>query len=63
MAVPKPFVLVSRALNNGLYRASGGRMMGKVRGMPVLLITVPGRKTVTRTPRLSRISRTMANSW
>jgi deazaflavin-dependent oxidoreductase (nitroreductase family) len=33
------------ALNNRLYRASGGKVMGKVRGMPVLLLTVAGRKT------------------
>jgi deazaflavin-dependent oxidoreductase (nitroreductase family) len=33
------------ALNIGLYRASGGRVMGKVRGVPVLLLTVAGRKT------------------
>jgi F420H(2)-dependent quinone reductase len=45
MAVPKPLVRAGRALSNRLYRASGGRLMGKVRGMPVLLITVPGRKT------------------
>jgi F420H(2)-dependent quinone reductase len=45
MAVPKPLVRAGRALRNGLYRASGGRLMGKMRGMPVLLITVPGRKT------------------
>lgn len=45
MAVPKPLTLASRALSNGLYRVSGGRVMGKVRGMPVLLITIPGRKT------------------
>jgi deazaflavin-dependent oxidoreductase (nitroreductase family) len=45
MAVPGPLVRAGRALNNGLYRASGGRLMGKVRGMPVLLITIPGRKT------------------
>ena len=32
-------------LNIGLYRASGGRLMGKVRGVPVLLLTVAGRKT------------------
>ena len=32
-------------MSNGLYRVSGGRLMGKVRGMPVLLITVAGRKT------------------
>jgi F420H(2)-dependent quinone reductase len=45
MAVPRPLILAGRALSNGLYRVSGGRLMGKVRGMPVLLITVPGRKT------------------
>jgi F420H(2)-dependent quinone reductase len=33
------------AVNIGLYRASGGRVMGKVRGVPVLLLTVAGRKT------------------
>jgi F420H(2)-dependent quinone reductase len=33
------------ALNIRLYRASGGRVMGKVRGVPVLLLTVAGRKT------------------
>jgi F420H(2)-dependent quinone reductase len=32
-------------LNIRLYRASGGRMMGKVRGVRVLLLTVAGRKT------------------
>jgi deazaflavin-dependent oxidoreductase (nitroreductase family) len=45
MAVPKPLVHAGRAMSNGLYRVSGGRLMGKVRGMPVLLITVVGRKT------------------
>jgi F420H(2)-dependent quinone reductase len=45
MAVPKALVRFGRAVNNGLYRASGGRLMGRVRGMPVLLITTPGRKT------------------
>ena len=45
MAVPKPLVRAGRRLSNGLYRTSGGRLMGRVRGMPVLLITVPGRKT------------------
>jgi deazaflavin-dependent oxidoreductase (nitroreductase family) len=50
MAVPRPLVRLGRALSTGLYRASGGRLMGKVRGMPVLLITVAGRKTgVTHT--------------
>jgi hypothetical protein len=32
-------------LNNSLHRASGGRVMGQLRGVPVLLITVAGRKT------------------
>jgi deazaflavin-dependent oxidoreductase (nitroreductase family) len=45
MVVPRALVLMGRALSNGLYRASGGRVMGKVRGMPVLLITVAGRKS------------------
>jgi F420H(2)-dependent quinone reductase len=48
MAVPKPLVRMSRALSNSLYRVSGGRLMGTVRGMPVLLITVAGRKTGTK---------------
>lgn len=45
MAVPKILVRAGRALNNGLYRATGGRLMGTVRGMPVLLLSVRGRKT------------------
>jgi hypothetical protein len=36
---------VGTALNNSLHRASGGRVRGQVRGLPVLLITVAGRKT------------------
>jgi deazaflavin-dependent oxidoreductase (nitroreductase family) len=32
-------------MNSSLYRGTGGRWGGKLRGMPVLLITVPGRKT------------------
>jgi deazaflavin-dependent oxidoreductase (nitroreductase family) len=35
-------------LNNAVYRASGGRVMNKARdGIPVLLLTVPGRKSGT----------------
>ena len=48
MAVPKILIRAGRALNNGLYRATGGRLMGTVRGMPVLLLTVRGRKTGAR---------------
>ena len=33
------------ALSIRLYRVSGGRVMGKVRGATVLLLTVPGRTT------------------
>lgn len=33
------------AVNIRVYRASGGRIMGRVRGVPVLLLTVAGRKT------------------
>jgi F420H(2)-dependent quinone reductase len=33
------------AVNNRLYRMSGGRVMGKARGVPVLLLTVAGRKS------------------
>jgi deazaflavin-dependent oxidoreductase (nitroreductase family) len=43
--VPKTFWRAMSALNNALYRASGGRLMGKVKGVPVLLLTAPGRKT------------------
>jgi deazaflavin-dependent oxidoreductase (nitroreductase family) len=45
MAVPRVLVRFGRAITNSLYRASGGRVMGTVRGMPVLQITNAGRKT------------------
>jgi deazaflavin-dependent oxidoreductase (nitroreductase family) len=45
MAVPSILVRAGKVLNNGLYRATGGRLMGTMRGMPVLLLTVRGRKT------------------
>ncbi len=32
-------------MNIALYRASKGKVIGKVRGMPLLLVTVAGRKT------------------
>src|SRR5689334_21713959 len=38
------------ALNVWLYRASGGRVMGRVRGYPVLLLTVAGRRTGVEHP-------------
>jgi hypothetical protein len=37
------------ALNNSLYLAPVGRVMGQVRVVPVLLITVAGRKTGVNT--------------
>ncbi len=43
--VRKALMRGSNTVINGLYRASGGRVMGQVRGMPVLLLTVAGRKT------------------
>jgi hypothetical protein len=64
MAVPNPLVRAGRAMSNGLYRVSRGRLMGTVRGMPVLLITVAGRKTGDKhTPTPSCISKTMASTW
>ncbi|WP_167047830.1 nitroreductase/quinone reductase family protein [Salinibacterium sp. ZJ454] len=33
------------ALNNAIYRATGGRLLGRMGGLSVLLLTVPGRKT------------------
>lgn len=32
-------------LSVSLYKASGGRIGGRVRGLPIILLTVPGRKT------------------
>ena len=31
--------------HSGLYRASGGRLLGRVAGMPVLLLTTTGRRS------------------
>lgn len=45
MAVPKVLMHLGRAITNSLYRATSGRVIGTVRGMPVLLITIAGRKT------------------
>lgn len=33
------------AMMNRVYRASGGRVMGSMAGLHVLLLTVPGRTT------------------
>jgi F420H(2)-dependent quinone reductase len=37
---------MSRA-HGGVYRASGGRLLGRVAGMPVLLLTTTGRRSGT----------------
>ena len=43
--VQRRLILAAGALNNRLYRLSGGRLMGSVRGVRVLLLTVSGRKS------------------
>jgi hypothetical protein len=63
MAVPKPLMRAGRATSNGPYRMSGGRLMGTVRGMPVLLITVAGRKTGDKHTNPVLISKTTASTW
>lgn len=46
MATPSATVFrIATALNVAVYRASKGRLMGRAAGLPVLLLTVPGRKT------------------
>jgi deazaflavin-dependent oxidoreductase (nitroreductase family) len=41
----KTVMRVAGSVNTALYRASKGRLGGKVKGMPILLLTVKGRKT------------------
>ena len=43
--VTKTAMRAGSGLMVALYRASGGRIGGRVRGLPVILLTVPGRKT------------------
>ncbi len=38
-------MLTANALHVRIYRASRGKVAGKVKGMPILLLTVRGRKT------------------
>lgn len=46
--VMKTVFRLSTKLNNAVYRRSGGRLMNKARdGIPVLLLTVTGRKSGT----------------
>ena len=46
----------AHAVNRSRQRASDGRVLGKLGGMPVLLITVAGRKTGSRAHLLRRLS-------
>jgi deazaflavin-dependent oxidoreductase (nitroreductase family) len=43
--VQRAVMRAAGAVHTRLYRASGGRLGGRVRGMPVLLLTVAGRRT------------------
>ena len=43
--VQRMVMRASNAMITHGYRRSGGRLMGRVRGVPVLLLTVAGRKT------------------
>jgi len=43
--VQKAVMRAAGVAHTRLYRATGGRLGGKVRGMPVLLLTVAGRRT------------------
>lgn len=43
--VQRQMMRAAGAVTTSIYRASGGRMLGKARGVPVLLLTVAGRKS------------------
>jgi F420H(2)-dependent quinone reductase len=52
--VQRRMMRAAGALSVRIYRASGGRVMGRAAGVPVLLLTVAGRKTgVERTTLVS----------
>ncbi len=44
-AIRRRMFRAAAALNNFVYRASGGRLMGRIKGIPVLLLTVAGRES------------------
>jgi deazaflavin-dependent oxidoreductase (nitroreductase family) len=46
-AAQRKMMRFAMGINIWLYRKSKGRVMGSVRGLPVLLLTAPGRKTGT----------------
>lgn len=43
--IQRRLMRTANALNVGVYRASSGKRMSRVKGVPVLLLTVAGRKT------------------
>jgi deazaflavin-dependent oxidoreductase (nitroreductase family) len=45
MTVQSRLMHAAAALNVLIYRASGGRLLGQVQGVPVLLLTVAGRQS------------------
>lgn len=45
MRVPRPIIRAVGRVHAGIYRASGGRLLATVRGMPMLLLTTTGRRT------------------
>ena len=48
--------------HGGVYRASGGRLLGRVAGMPVLLLTTTGRSQACGARPRSRTSATAQTS-
>ena len=58
----KTLMRKGNAMHVALYRRTGGRHFNRVRGLPVCLLTVPGRKTGTlRTTPIACFER--AGSW
>jgi deazaflavin-dependent oxidoreductase (nitroreductase family) len=45
MSARRRFLKAAGGLHNVVYRASGGKIGGRVQGMPVLLLTTTGRKS------------------
>jgi len=63
VSIQRTLMRAGTALNNSLYVASVGRVMGKVRGVPVLLITVAGRKTGVKQHQSCPLARERRDSW
>jgi F420H(2)-dependent quinone reductase len=45
MSIGRRLMRAAGTMNNAIYRASGGRLLGRMAGLSVLLLTVTGRKT------------------